>query len=153
MQVPRPEIRLLDDADVDTVGQFLGLARLTQGNGHYYVAWIGEEPVGHAYLALKKPPVLQDVEVRERYRRQGVARLLIDAVENAASELGSRTLRLSVSAHDDSVQRLYRSLGFRDTGQAPVTVRGTIQIRTGPLEVDDVLLTWEKVLDQGARDS
>jgi hypothetical protein len=26
-------------------------------------------------------------------------------------------------------------------------VHGTIQIRTGPLEVDDTLLTWEKSLD------
>ena len=151
MQAPRPEIRILADADVDTVGQVLGLARLTQGNGRYYVAWIENEPVGHAYLALKKPPVLQDVEVRAQYRRRGIARLLIAAVEDAASELGSPTLRLSVSANDDSVQRLYRSLGFRDTGQAPVTVCGTIQVRTGPLEVDDVLLTWEKTLTPGER--
>jgi len=151
MQAPRPEIRILDDAEIDTVGQVLGLARLLQGNGHYFVAWIGNEPAGHAYLALKKPPVLQDVEVREVYRRRGLARLLIAAVESAAAQLGSPTLRLSVSAHDDSVQRLYRSLGFKDTGQAPVTVRGTIQIRTGPIEVNDVLLTWEKPLT-AARD-
>jgi len=52
-----------------------------------------------------------------------------------------------VSAHDERVQTLYRSLGFEDTGLAPLTVRGTIQIRSGPLDVDDVLLTWEKALE------
>ena len=33
-----------------------------------------------------------------------------------------------------------------DSGQPPKRVRGTVQIRSGPLEVDDTLLTWEKRL-------
>ncbi|HEY5121886.1 MAG TPA: hypothetical protein VII84_09975 [Acidimicrobiales bacterium] len=41
---------------------------------------------------------------------------------------------------------LDRSLGSSDTGRPRVTVRGTVQIRTGALEVDDVLLTWAKGL-------
>ena len=43
-------------------------------------------------------------------------------------------------------QALYRKLGFADTGIPPRRVQGTVQIRTGPLEVDDTLLTWEKRL-------
>jgi ribosomal protein S18 acetylase RimI-like enzyme len=146
----RPDIRTLDDAEVDSVGQVLGLARLHQGNGHYLVAWIEDEPAGHAYLTFTDPPELQDVEVREDFRRRGVARSLVDAAEASATQRGASALRLNVSARNDRVQALYRSLGFEDTGLAPVTVRGTIEIRTGPLDVDDVLLTWEKALDADA---
>ena len=42
---------------------------------------------------------------------------------------------------------LHRDLGYHDVGIPPRRVHGTIQIRTGPLEVDDTLLTWEKSLD------
>jgi hypothetical protein len=42
---------------------------------------------------------------------------------------------------------LYRGLGYGDVGIPSRRVHGTIQIRTGPLEVDDTLLTWEKSLD------
>ena len=43
-------------------------------------------------------------------------------------------------------QALYRRCGYIDTGIPPRRVRGTIMLRTGPLEVDDTLLTWEKRL-------
>jgi hypothetical protein len=49
-----------------------------------------------------------------------------------------------VSARDLDVQRLYRSLGFVDVGIAPLEVHGVVNIRTGPIEVNDTLLTWEK---------
>jgi len=140
------QVRALVDAEVDAVGRVLGLARLYQGNGDYLVAWIEDEPVGHAYLTRTDPPELQDVEVREAFRRRGVARRLVTSAETSAREQGADALRLSVSVQHTGVQTLYRSLGFIDTGLTPVTVHGTIHVRTGPLEVDDVLLTWEKKL-------
>jgi hypothetical protein len=51
-----------------------------------------------------------------------------------------------VSADSPAAQALYRKLGFADTGIPPRRVKGTVQIRTGPLEVDDTLLTWETPL-------
>jgi hypothetical protein len=33
-----------------------------------------------------------------------------------------------------------------DTGFPPKRIVGTVVIRTGPIEVDDTLLTWEKQL-------
>jgi hypothetical protein len=51
-----------------------------------------------------------------------------------------------MSARDPDVQRLYRSLGFVDVGIAPLEVHGIISIRTGPIDVDDTLLTWEKAI-------
>ncbi len=43
-------------------------------------------------------------------------------------------------------QALYRKCGYVDAGVAPKRVKGTIEIRTGPIEVDQTFLTWEKRL-------
>jgi GNAT superfamily N-acetyltransferase len=140
------QIRRLADAEVDRVIQELGLARLHQGNGSYLVAWDGDEPVGHAHLALSDPPELQDVEVRESHRRRGVASALCAAAEAEARAAGYSMLQVTVSARSPGAQALYRRLGFTDSGMPPRRIVGTVQIRTGPLEVDDTLLVWEKPL-------
>ena len=143
---PPPEIRPLAPAEVDAVCDVLGVARLHQGNGSYLVAWAGDEPIGHAYLAMTDPPELQDLEVRSAFRRRGVAHGLTAGIEALAMANGADRLRLSVSVRNLGAQELYRSLGFTDVGVAPKIVRGTIQIRTGPIEVDETMLTWEKRL-------
>jgi ribosomal protein S18 acetylase RimI-like enzyme len=140
------EIRPLADGEADFVGTVLGLARLHSGDGLYLVAWDGPEPVGHAHLALTDPPEMQDVEVRETHRRRGIASALTAAVEAEARARGHATLRVTVSADSPAAQALYRKLGFAETGIPPRRVKGTVQIRTGPLEVDDTLLTWETPL-------
>jgi GNAT superfamily N-acetyltransferase len=130
----------------------LGLARLPRGDGSFYlVAWEGDEPVGHAHLALSDPPELQDVEVLPAHRRRGVATALTCAAEAEVRARGWAVLTLTVSADNEAAQALYRALGYRDTGRAPRRVRGTVQLRTGPLDVDDTLLTWHREL--GAVDS
>jgi ribosomal protein S18 acetylase RimI-like enzyme len=140
------EIRPLSSDEVARVGDVLGLARLNQGDGFYLVAWEGEEPLGHLHLALTDPPELQDVAVRVQHRRRGVASALTEAAEQEARARGFDRVRLTVSVDNDVAQTLYRRLGYLDAGVAPKRVQGTIQIRTGPLEVDDTLLTWEKHL-------
>jgi ribosomal protein S18 acetylase RimI-like enzyme len=139
-------IRELAADEVERVGAVLGLARLHSENGVYLVAWDGDEPLGHARLAFKDPPELQDVEVRVGHRRRGVASALTLAAEREAAARGHDRLRLTVSDTNDAAQALYRRLGYADAGIPPKHVHGTIQIRTGPLEVDDTLLTWEKGL-------
>jgi ribosomal protein S18 acetylase RimI-like enzyme len=140
------EIRVLAPEEIERVGAVLGLARLDQGGGFYLVAWGCDEPAGHAHLALGDPPELQDVEVRADYRRRGVASSLTAAVEAEARARGLERLRVTVSVDNQPAQALYRKLGYLDSGVPPRRVQGTIQIRTGPLEVDDTLLTWEKAL-------
>ena len=139
-------IRPLVPDDVGRVSAVLGLARLYQGDGVYLVAWIGDEPVGHVHLALTDPPELQDVSVRPEYRRCGVASALTLAAEQEARDQRFDQLRLGVSADNATAQALYRGLGYCDVGLPPKHVQGTILIRTGPIEVDDTLLIWEKPL-------
>jgi ribosomal protein S18 acetylase RimI-like enzyme len=139
-------IEPLEPGEVERVAAVLGLARLHQGNGFYLVAWEDHEPLGHAHLALTDPPELQDVSVREEYRRRGIAAALTAAAEQEAAARGYDRLRVTVGVDNEPAQKLYRRCGYADCGLPPTRVRGTITIRTGPIEVDDVLLTWEKRL-------
>jgi ribosomal protein S18 acetylase RimI-like enzyme len=140
------EVRPLAPEQADRVAAVLGLARLDQGDGFYLVAWDGEEPAGHAHLALTDPPELQDVEVAGQYRRRGVGSALTAAAEAEALRRGFDRLRVTVSVGNAAAQALYRRLGYADAGLPPRRVLGTVMIRTGPLEVDDTLLTWDKRL-------
>jgi ribosomal protein S18 acetylase RimI-like enzyme len=144
------DVRPLSPAEIEVVASVLGLARLHQGDGFYLVAWEGNEPIAHAHLALTDPPELQDVEVRPEYRRRGVASALTAGAEDEARGRGFDRLRLRVSVENVPAQALYGQRGFVDAGVAPERVKGTIQIRTGPIEVDDTLLIWEKRLDEHA---
>ena len=143
------DVRPLDSADVERVTRELGVARLHQGDGFYLVAWEGDEPLGHAHLALTDPPELQDVQVRPEYRRLGVASALTARAEDEARRRGFDLLRLDVAVDNAPAQALYRKCGYADAGLAPRRVKGTIEIRTGRIEVDDTLLKWEKRLTDG----
>lgn len=145
------EIRPLVPGEVERVGAVLGLSRLGgKAEGLYLVAWEGDEPLGHAYLALAEAPELQDVSVRPEFRRRGIASALTDAVEAECRERGFDRLTLKVALDNEPAQALYRKLGYVDTGAVPERMRGTIMLRTGPIEVDDTLVTWEKRLSPGA---
>lgn len=124
----------------------LGLARLDHGDGLYLVAWHGDEPVGHAHLGLTDPPELQDVAVRAEHRRRRVASAPTEAVEREATARGFDRLRVMMSLDNEAAQALYRKYGYVEAGIPPKRMLGTIVIRTGPIDVDDTLLTWEKPL-------
>jgi ribosomal protein S18 acetylase RimI-like enzyme len=141
------EIRPLAPGDVDRVCAVLGLSRLGGETGFYLVGWEDDEPLGHAHLALTDPPELQDVSVRPEHRRRGIATALTAAAEEECRRRGFDRLRLKVGFDNQPAQALYRRCGYLDAGVPPERVRGTIMLRTGPLEVDDTLLTWEKRLD------
>ncbi len=139
-------IRVLESDEVDVVGSVLGLARLHQGDGAYLVAWDGATPVGHVHVTRGDPPELQDLEVRGAHRRRGVASALLSAAELQCAARGARRVQVAVSVDNDAARSLYASRGYRDVGIAPRRVTGTVQVRTGPIEVDDTLLTVEKAL-------
>jgi ribosomal protein S18 acetylase RimI-like enzyme len=144
------DIRPLASPEIDSVASVLGLARLHQGDGFYLVAWSGNEPLGHVHLAFTDPPELQDVFVRVEHRRQGVATALLGRAENEARARGFDRVSLGVSVDGVAAQAFYRRCGYIDSGDAPRRVKGTIEIRTGLIDVDDTLLTWAKQLSGSA---
>jgi GNAT superfamily N-acetyltransferase len=116
-------------------------------HGEYLIAWWGGEAVGHAHVDWSaEPPELQDVWVRQDYRRRGIGDALTDAVERRAAGRGHTRLSLEVSERNASARSLYERRGFERTTDPPRRVHGTVQTRRGPLDVDDVLLRYEKVL-------
>ncbi len=143
----RTVIRALATDEVDVVGAVLGLARLHQGDGEYLVAWDGTAPVGHVHVTRGEPPELQDLEVLESARRRGIATALLVAAEAACRSRGAARVRCDVSVGNPAARVLYASLGYLDVGIAPRRVVGAIEIRTGPIDVDDTLITLEKTLD------
>jgi GNAT superfamily N-acetyltransferase len=140
------EISSLADNDVARVCDVLPLARLAQDDGGYLVAWLDAAPVGHVYVARTVPPELQDVFVLEQHRRKGIATALLRAAESECRRRSCTEVRISVSLDGDAAKSLYTALGYRDVGIPPRRVLGTVQIRSGPLEVDDTLLTLVKTL-------
>jgi GNAT superfamily N-acetyltransferase len=141
------EIRPLAVAEVELVDSRLPLSRLEQPGGDYLVAWDHGEPVGHAHVDWRAdPPELQDVLVAESHRRQGIASALTAATEELVRERGYTRFALTVSAKSPEARALYEKLGYRATGDER-RVQGTIVIRGQPLEVDDTLVTLEKLLE------
>ena len=77
---------------------------------------------------------------------RGVASALSLAAEQEAKARGFDRLALTVGIDNEPAQALYPAPGFVDAGVPPKRMQGTIELRTGPIEVDDTLLTWEKRL-------
>lgn len=140
------EIRPLVASEVEKVTAVLGLARLYQGDGVYFVAWEGDAALGHLHLALIDPPELQDVEVRPDTRRLGVASALIRYAEHEVRVRGFDRLRLGVSIDNLPAQCLYRRHGFVDAGLGMKRIKEIVHLRTGTFAVDDTWLIWEKRL-------
>jgi ribosomal protein S18 acetylase RimI-like enzyme len=116
----------------------------------YFVAWVNDEPVGHAHVAWKETrlgvPEIQDVYVEPEHRRRGIASALSRGVERAAVRRGHDRISLGVGIANESARRLYERLGYRDAGVKPERVLDTITIRGAPVEVDDTLLHLVKAL-------
>ena len=144
------QIRPLAADEIEAVTSVLGLARLYQDDGIYFVAWDDNEACGHLHLALTDPPELQDVEVRPDQRRRGVASALVRYAADEARARGLDRLRLGVSVDNLPAQALYRRLGFVDAGIGTKRVKETVQLRTGRYDVDDTWLIWEMDLSDSA---
>jgi GNAT superfamily N-acetyltransferase len=127
----------------------LPLSRYGQPGGEYLIAWWAGDAVGHAHADWSKdPPELQDVWVREDRRRRGIAAALLDAVERRAAARGHMRLALEVSEGNAAARSLYQRHGFVRSQDPPRRVVGTVQVRTGVIDVDDVLLRYEKELSK-----
>jgi ribosomal protein S18 acetylase RimI-like enzyme len=141
------EVRVLRDDQVDRVAAMLPLSRLGKPTGEYLVAWEDHEAVGHAHIEWGlDPPELQDVFVLAAFRRRGVATALTAAAEERVLARGGSVLSLTVGMDNEAAQALYRALGYVRTEERPRRVRGIVQLRRGPIEVDDVLLPFAKRL-------
>jgi len=143
------DVRELTGDEVQRVDARLPLHRL-DGAQTYFVAWLEDEPVGHAHVAWTGTklgvPEIQDVFVDPRRRRRGIATALSRGIERYAARRGHARISLSVGVANDPARRLYEQLGYADAGVEPERVQGTITVRGEPFAVDDTLLYLVKDL-------
>jgi ribosomal protein S18 acetylase RimI-like enzyme len=95
------------------------------------IATLGEAIAGTAQLDLDSMPSkrhhaeVSKVLVDPRYRRAGVARALMQAIERRADEEGRWLLTLDTAG--DAAEALYRSLGYRLAGAIPNYARNAFE--------------------------
>ena len=147
-------MKALKRSEVDYVDAYLPLSRLDEhatGRSTYLIAWEDGRPVGHAHLAWQgthlRTPEIQDVYVVPDRRRRGIASLLTRVAEDEALSRGWSSISLSVSKDGNpEARRLYERLGYEDAEVEPVRVTGRMMLRGCPLDVDDTLLYFRKLL-------
>ncbi|MFD1181009.1 GNAT family N-acetyltransferase [Paenibacillus timonensis] len=67
-------------------------------------------------ISMKRVWILNDLYVREEYRNQGAAKLLLEAAKSHARQTDAKGLELSTAMTNVRAQRLYETIGYeRDT--------------------------------------
>jgi ribosomal protein S18 acetylase RimI-like enzyme len=105
-------------SDLDAARAFLG-ERFEQKDSTLFAAHDGETIVGFTQLypsfssvSMKRIWILNDLYVKESFRRGGVATLLMDAAETYARQSGAIRVVLSTQISNKTAQTLYESRGY-----------------------------------------
>lgn len=79
------------------------------------VGLVSGEPM-QMHSVLDQPPTanITDLWVEPEFRRQGLARQLVDAFRQSAREAGYLRIEVSTLARDDQALAFWRSMGFAD---------------------------------------
>ncbi len=100
-------------------------SRCERYGGKIFVAEINREVAGYAAVMTRvrsedledggmEYGLVADLVILKRFRRRGLGRRLLKAVEQYASDCGVRWLRVGVLAANRSARELYASLGFHE---------------------------------------
>jgi ribosomal protein S18 acetylase RimI-like enzyme len=100
-------------------------ARCHDWDGRVFVAEVTGQVVGFVCVWAKVPPeepdespaeyaFVSDLVVSKLYRRRGIGKQLLSAVESFARSRGSCSIRIEVSSHNVSARSRYNSLGFEE---------------------------------------
>ena len=107
------------------------LATQRSGSATYFIAWLGDRPVGHTLVRwggsgnplLARPdapapahPYIEGLAVHQAYRSRGIGSQVIAAAEHDATRRGYREIGLAVGVENVRARALYVRLGYRDLG-------------------------------------
>jgi GNAT superfamily N-acetyltransferase len=92
-------------------------AEFVPPQGVFIVGWDGDLPVACGGVRITGPGLaeLKRVFVRAAARRRGIARQLLDRLENEARSLGAARLRLETGIRQPEAIAMYESAGYTDT--------------------------------------
>jgi [ribosomal protein S18]-alanine N-acetyltransferase len=94
---------------------------LASPSATFIVAEAGAQIAGYLmvlYRANSRVARLYSIGVATRFRRRGLARMLVAAAEKDAIRRGGKAMRLEVRADDRGTIALYESSGYRRVGRA-----------------------------------
>lgn len=120
------EFSILEDIDVDSVYKisvdaFNDLTKESylkmseDRNYKFFVAKGNGEVVGFIVLLVvdEKTEIIK-IATKQEYKRMGVARALLRAVEDYSKKLGHTGIMLEVNEHNEPAIKLYESFGFKE---------------------------------------
>lgn len=101
-----------------------------KGYAVYFIAWVGELPVGHALLQwdvtgnldeqfaleLDMYTHISDLYVLANYRSKAVGYKILDTIENFVKQKGFTQVGLSVAIDNSRARALYDKQGYEDAG-------------------------------------
>jgi GNAT superfamily N-acetyltransferase len=64
---------------------------------------------------------VDELYVRDAYRRSGLGRFALEQIQQNAQHLGLKTVTMQVESYNTRARQLYESLGFVDLGRATLT--------------------------------
>jgi len=107
--------------DEGTARAALGAILRDDRLGRVFLILAGEEVAGYIVLSLGfsmefhgRYALLDELYVKEGYRRRGIGKKSIGFAEDLCRELGVKALRLEVMRVNTAAQSLYRMVGFMD---------------------------------------
>ena len=89
-------------------------------NGRYFAAFNNGELIGHGgFTFAADEGYITNIAVNGKFRRQGVAAMIIDSMVSCAETLGLAFLSLEVRESNTAAIRLYEKTGFTERGKRP----------------------------------
>lgn len=144
------------DSEVQNLSMLWHEARA--GTRVILAAWNGTEFLGHvtmkwqseyAGFRRKNIPEIVDLWVQPDFRRKGIARQLMYAIESRARAAQITALGLSVGVSENfkPAQKLYAQLGFRPDGSGLWRDGSMVDARVNGIDIDDeVVWMWVRNL-------
>lgn len=155
METIAVEIRPLVEHELALLEQHIGfdwasarrhrdrLARQREGKVVYFVAWLGDLPVGHGLLkwegsedepiasGLDRCPNVEDLFVIPDQRSRGIGSQLLGRAERLAVRHGFPQIGLSVAVDNPRARSLYERRGYKDAGFSQYETRWSYLDREG----------------------
>jgi GNAT superfamily N-acetyltransferase len=94
-------------------------ASYLEAGGDFLVGLAAGEVVGMGGLFRRSEEEceIRRMRVHPDFQRQGLGRLILEALEERATGLGFRTVCLDTTEDQVAAQRLYEAAGYRETGR------------------------------------